>query len=120
MTGALLVATIAMCAVAIVMVGWCVIRDRSPGWYVIGALGLLELVVLVVSVAGLIQVATTDRDIEKATLVVYLLVVLVVVPAGTLWALVEKTRFGTSTIVVACLAVLVMVWRAHQIWTANG
>ena len=120
MTGALLVATIAVTAVAIAMVGWCVLRNRLPGWYVVGALGLLELVLLVVSVSGLVQVATTDRDIEKGTLVVYLLVVLVIVPAGTLWALVEKTRFGTSTIIVACLAVLVMVYRAHELWTANG
>jgi hypothetical protein len=96
-----------------------VLRDRLPGWYLIGTLGLLELGLLAVSVAGLVRVATGDRDVAAGTLVAYLLAVLILVPAATLWAMVERTRFGTAVIIIACLAVPAMTMRAEQIWAAG-
>lgn len=97
----------------------CVIRDRLPGWYVVGALGVLELALLVVCVTGLVQLATTDHQVDGATFAGYLLAMLVLVPAGALWALVERTRFGTAVIILACLSIPVMTMRAQQIWDAT-
>jgi hypothetical protein len=97
-----------------------VIRDRLPGWFLVGTLGVLELSVLVVSAVGLVRVLTTERDVESAMLVGYLIAVLILVPAATLWSLVERSRFGTAIIILACLAVPVMLSRAQQIWDAAG
>jgi hypothetical protein len=96
------------------------IRDQPPGWILVGALAALELVLLVVCVVGLVQVATTDRDIATGTIAAYLLAMLVLAPAATLWSFVERTRFGTAIILIACLAVPAMTARALQLWNAGG
>lgn len=119
MYDALVLATTVIAGIAAAGTAVCVLRDRLPGWYLVGTLALLELGLLAVSVAGLVRLATGDRDIAAGTLVAYLLAVLILVPAATLWAMVERTRFGTAVIIIACLAVPAMTTRAQQIWDAG-
>jgi hypothetical protein len=115
----LILATTVIALVGAAGAALCVVRDRPPGRYLAGTLGLLELGLLAVSVAGLIRLATGDREVAAGTLIAYLLAVLVLVPAATLWALVERTRFGTAVIVIACLAVPAMTARVQQVWDAG-
>lgn len=96
-----------------------VVRDRQPGRLLFGALATLEVALLVVAVVGLVQLATTDRDVDRLPLGAYLVTMLLLVPAATLWARVERTRFGTAIIILACLAVPVMTSRAQEIWAAG-
>lgn len=93
-----------------------IIRDRLPGWWLLGVLGALELALLVQAVVAITQLVTTGRDIEIVTFAGYLLGVLLLVPAGIVWALAERTRSGTAVIIVACLAVLAMLARLNDIW----
>lgn len=98
-----------------------IIRDRLPGWWLMGVLGVLELALLVQAVVATVQLVITDRDVEVVTLIGYLLGVLLLVPAGIVWALAERTRSGTAVIIVACLAVLAMLARLNDIWAGyNG
>ncbi|MEU4395153.1 hypothetical protein [Kribbella sp. NPDC023855] len=96
----------------------CVIRDRLPGWYLIGALAALELALLAACVIGVLQVLRTDLPVERGTVIAYLVAMLILAPASTLWALVEQSRFGTAVIILACLAVPAMAARVQQVWDA--
>lgn len=97
-----------------------VVRNRTPGPYLILAVGLLELVLLVVTVTGIVQLAATDRDVQGPALIGYLLSILIIPPAAVLWSFVERTRFGAAVIVIGCLAVPVMIERVNQIWAAGS
>ena len=119
MYDALSLTTTVIALIAAAGAAGCVLRDRLPGWYLVGLLGLLELGLLAVSVSGLVRLATGGREVGAGTLIAYLLAVLILVPAATLWAMVERTRFGTAVIVIACLAVPAMTMRAQQVWDAG-
>lgn len=97
----------------------CALRDRLPGWTTVGGLIALEVALIAVLVVGLVQLAGTDRDVEAANLVGYLVTIPFLVPVAVGWAIVDRTRYGTAVIVVACLAVAVMLARSRQIWDAG-
>lgn len=97
---------------------WCVWKDRLPGWYVVGALGVLELVLLAVAITGFIQLGLTDRPVSGPTLVGYLVAMLLFAPAATFWCFLEKSRFGTAVISIATVVIPVLLLRSWQVWTA--
>ncbi len=97
-----------------------VIRDRLPGWWLLGVLGVLELALLTQVAVAVAQLVSIERDIEVVTFVGYLVGVLLLVPAGIVWALAERTRSGTAVIIVACLAVLAMLARLNDIWAGSN
>ncbi|MGH3786642.1 MAG: hypothetical protein ACRDRG_08840 [Pseudonocardiaceae bacterium] len=96
-----------------------IVRDRLPGWWLLGVLGVLELALLTQAAVAIAQLVITERDVEVATFVGYLLGVLLLVPAGIVWALAERSRSGTAVIIVACLAVLAMLARLNDIWAGS-
>lgn len=112
-------ATTALAIVVSVAAAVCVIRNRLPGWPTVWGLIALEAALVVVMIAGVVQLALTDREVDSFSLVGYLLTLLILVPAGTMWAFVERTRHGTAVIIIACLAVPVMLTRTQQIWEAG-
>jgi hypothetical protein len=97
-----------------------VVRNRGLDDPLLFALGGLEILLLVQLVAGLIAAASTERDIETATFVGYLVGVVVLPPLAAGWALLERTRWGSAVIVVLGIVVAVMVVRLDQIWTGTG
>ncbi|MEU5693110.1 hypothetical protein [Actinosynnema sp. NPDC020468] len=80
----------------------------------------LEAGLVVQLIAGIVQVASTDRELETATFVGYLIGVVVVLPLGAFWSLAERSRWGAGVLAVACLSVPVMVLRMSQLWTAHA
>jgi len=83
-----------------------------------GALGVLELALLVQLVVGIASLLSTDHAVPAAVFVIYLVGILLVAPLGTVWALAEPSRWGAGSLAIACLIVPVLVLRLQQIWTA--
>jgi uncharacterized membrane protein len=80
------------------------------------ALAALEILLLAQLVAGLVAAASTERDIESATFIGYLIGMAVLPPLAAVWALVERSRWGSAVIAVLGLVIAVMVVRLNQIW----
>jgi hypothetical protein len=96
-----------------------VVRNRGLDDPLLFALGGLEILLLVQLVAGLVAVASTDRDIDGATFIGYLFGIAVLPPLAAVWALVERTRWGSAVIAVLGIVVAVMVVRLDQIWAGS-
>lgn len=112
----LITVSLLLAAVAVLYV----VLDRPTGPVLIGGFGLLEGGLLVQAVLGILELSGTDRDVNGAVLVGYLLGTLLFVPAGVLWALGERSRAGTAALVVVGLVVPVLVLRIGQIWSAGA
>jgi hypothetical protein len=116
MTGPL---AVAIAAGAFALAAWAlvlVIRDARVGGALVIAAGVLEALLLVYLVVGIVQILTSDRDVEKATLVGYLVGLVIIPPLATMWSLEEKSRSAAGVLVVAFLVVPVMLARVGQVW----
>ncbi|KNY07308.1 hypothetical protein [Microbacterium sp. GCS4] len=115
--------TIVQVAVAVAAGLFCVIvglAGRRPSDWSVGALALVELLLVVQVVAAI--VAPFAGNPPTGDLLEYwvYLVSAVLLPIGAvLWALMERSRWSTVILGVAALAVAVMVWRMHVIWTVQ-
>ncbi|PVE79131.1 hypothetical protein [Microbacterium testaceum] len=93
---------------------------RRPGDVTVGALALIELLLIVQIVVAIIAPfagnAPSGSLLEFWT---YLVSAALVPIAGVAWALIERSRWSTVIMGVAALAVAVMVWRMHVIWTVQ-
>ena len=92
-------------------------RDRRMGVDLLVALGVLEVLLLVL--VGLIaaKLASGARPAGGLpTLIGYLIAMPVVPVAAGFWGLLERTRWGPAVIAVAGLVAAVLMVRLHQIW----
>ncbi len=94
---------------------------RKPDDYTLGALLVVELLLLAQLVMALLAPAfgnaPTGNPLEFYT---YLVSAIILVPLAGFWALVERTRWSTVVLGAAALAVAVMVYRMLQIWTVQS
>ena len=98
----------------------CVIlglAGRRPSDYTVGALALLELLlvaqVVIAIVAPFVGNLPTGSVLEFW---VYLVSAALLPPAAVIWALLERSRWSTVIMGIAALSVAVMVWRMQVIW----
>jgi hypothetical protein len=110
---------IAALAVALWALG-LVVLNKTPNTITLGLLALLELALLVQVVLGIVNLATTDRDVSGATFVGYQIGSLLILPVAAFWALAERTRWGTTVLIIGCLVIPVLIARLNQIWNAGG
>ena len=109
--------------VAVVAGLLCVVlglAGRVPNDLVLGALALVELLLIVQVVVAII--APTVGNPPTGSLLefwVYLVSAVLLPPAAALWALLDRGRWATVVCGVAALAVAVMVFRMLQIWTVQ-
>ncbi|MEY4321120.1 MAG: hypothetical protein RLZZ471_1061 [Actinomycetota bacterium] len=90
---------------------------RKPSLVSIGALALVELLLLVQLVVSIVLVAGGARAKTDTVEFFSYLVVALIVPVGAgFWALVERTRWSTMVIGVAGFTVAIMQARMEQIW----
>ena len=93
---------------------------RKPDDYTLGALLVVELLLIAQLVMALLSPAfgnaKTGNPLEFYT---YLVSAIILVPLAGFWALVERTRWSTVVLGAAALAVAVMVYRMLQIWTVQ-
>ena len=90
---------------------------RKPSMVSIGALALVELLLLVQFVLSAVLVAGGARAKTATVEFFSYLVVALIVPIGAgFWALLERTRWSTMVLGVAGFTVAIMLARMEQIW----
>ena len=103
---------------------WCLVMLTLSGpkghKLLLGALGVLELVLLAQAVLGIINVTGPHRHISSVTFVGYLLGSLLILPAAAWWSLAERSRWGVGVLMIACLLLPVLIARMTQIWNGYG
>ncbi|MDE0547184.1 hypothetical protein [Microbacterium sp. C7(2022)] len=113
--------TIVQVVVAVAGGLFCIIAGlagRRPSDFTVGALALLELLLIAqVVIAIIAPLAGNPPTGSLLEYWVYLVSAVLLPPAGVAWALVERSRWSTVIMGVAALAVAVMVWRMQVIWT---
>lgn len=93
---------------------------RLPSDLTIGAVALVEALLLVQAVVAIAAPAFGNEPTGSVLeFVVYLVGALLLPPAAVFWALLERNRWSTVVLGVAALAVAVMVYRMLQIWTVQ-
>ena len=93
------------------------VAKRKPSSLSIGALALVELLLLSQFVLSIVLVAGGARAKTDTVEFFSYLVVALIVPLGAgFWALVERSRWSTMVLGVAGFTVAIMLARMEQIW----
>lgn len=91
---------------------------RRPSDYTVGALALVELLLVVQVIVAIVAPLTGNPPTGDLLEFWVYLVSAALLPIGAvLWALMERSRWSTVILGVAALAIAVMVWRMQVIWT---
>jgi hypothetical protein len=85
----------------------------------LGALGLIEVGLLVQCVVGIVAFATQHRHVSGVTFIGYLVVSLVILPAAVWWSVTDRSRWGVGVLLIGCLVIPVMIVRMNQIWSSG-
>ena len=91
-------------------------RNRRMGVGLLAALGVLEILLLVLVGLIVAKLASGQRPAGLATLIGYLIATPIVPVAAAFWGLLERSRWGAAVVAVAGLVAAVLVVRLHQIW----
>ncbi|MRG61427.1 hypothetical protein GE115_16340 [Agromyces sp. CFH 90414] len=96
------------------------LAGRLPSDLTIGALALVELLLIAQVVTALVAPAVGNEPTGSVLeFWVYLVSAALLPPAAAFWALLERNRWSTVVLGVAALAVAVMLYRMFQIWTVQ-
>jgi hypothetical protein len=109
----IIVAGLALAGYALVMTA----RNRRMGLVLLAALGVLEILLLVLVgmiVARLIGGGRPAGGL--ATLIGYLIAIPFVPLAAGFWGALERSRWGPAVIAAAGLVAAVLIVRLHEIW----
>jgi len=97
------------------------LAGRRPNDLTLGAVVLVELLLLAQLVIALVAPGLGNRPAGSVPLFyVYLISGLLIPPLAVFWALIERTRWSTVVLGVAAFAIAVMVVRMAQIWTQQS
>ncbi len=111
----LLVAVAAVSGVLCVVLG---LAGRRPSDLTVGALALLELLLLTQVVMAIAAPFAGNTPTGSALEFWVYLVSAVLLPiGGTAWALLDRTRWSTVILGVIGLSLAIMLWRMQAIWT---
>lgn len=109
-----------LCLVSAAAGLFCIIAGatgRKPGDVTVGAVALVELLLVVQFVIALVAPALGNQPVGDALeFWMYWVVAIIIPPAAVFWGLVERTKWSTVILGVAALTIGVMVFRMHQIW----
>ncbi|MBB4904364.1 hypothetical protein [Actinophytocola algeriensis] len=109
----------AVWAAVLVVVGKPIQLREWHGLWLYGVVLLLEVGLLVQLVAGIVRLATADRQVDSLAYLGYLITALLIPPLAGFWALAERSRWGPAVMVVGCLTVPVLILRLGQVWDAH-
>jgi hypothetical protein len=94
------------------------IFKRPPSWWSVGAVALVEALLLVQLVVSIVLVVQGKQAVgDTVEFFGYIITALVVPPAAIAWAVIERTRWSTLVLGVSGLTIAVMLVRMWQIWT---
>jgi hypothetical protein len=94
--------------------------NRRMGIGLLAALGVLEILLLVLVAVIVARLAGGGRPAALATLIGYLVAVPLVPLAAAFWGALERSRWGPAVIAVAGLVAAVLMVRLHQVWPVIG
>jgi hypothetical protein len=108
-------------ALAIAAGLFCIILglvNRPPSWWSVGAVALVEGLLLV-QLAATIAVVISGGQAKGDTVEFfgYILTALIIPPAAVGWAIVDRGRWSTVVLGVSALTIAVMLARMWQIWS---
>jgi hypothetical protein len=108
----IIVAGLALAAYALLMTA----LNRRMGIGLLAALGVLEILLLVLVGLIVAKLAGGERPASLATLIGYLIAMPLVPVAAGFWGLLERSRWGSAVVAVAGLIAAVLMVRLHEIW----
>jgi len=113
--------TLVQIAVAAAAGLFCVIMGlmgRRPSDFTVGALALVELLLIVQIVVAIIAPFAGNPSVgDPLEFWVYLVSAALVPIGGVTWALLERSRWSTVILGLLGFAVAIMLWRMEVIWT---
>lgn len=113
-------ALLLLCAAVAALLVVDLVRDRAAQDSHFVALGVLELAAVVQLVAGGVALARTDRDVDGAVFVSYLVTLVLVPVAGAMFSLAERSRVGTTILLLAVATVAGLQLRLWDLWGGAG
>lgn len=91
---------------------------RRPSDYTVGALALVELLLIAqVVIAIIAPFAGNPPTGDLLEYWTYLISALLLPIGGAAWALIDRSRWSTVILGVVALSVAIMLWRMQTIWT---
>jgi len=90
------------------------------GLVLLAALGVLEILLLVLVGMVVAKLAGGERPASVATLIGYLIAMPFVPLVAGFWGAMERSRWGPAVIAVAGLVAAVLMVRLHEIWPVIG
>ena len=112
----IIVAGLALAGYALLMTA----LNRRMGAGLLAALGVLEILLLVLVGIIVARLAEGPRPAGLATLIGYLIAMPLVPVIAGFWGALERSRGGPAVIAVAGLVAAVLMIRLHEIWPAIG
>lgn len=113
--------TIVLIALAVIAGLVCIIlgfAGRVPSDVSVGALALVEILLLAQIVIAIVQPFTGNPPAGSALeFWTYLISAFLLPLGGVVWAFADRTKWSTVIMGVLALAVAIMVWRMQVIWT---
>jgi hypothetical protein len=110
----IIVAGLALAGYALLMTA----LNRRMGLGLLVALGVLEILLLVLVGMVVARLAGGGHPAGMATLIGYLIAIPLIPLAAGFWGAMERSRWGPAVIAVAGLVAAVLMVRLHQIWPA--
>ncbi|MFW6869854.1 hypothetical protein ACOACQ_20895 [Nocardioides sp. CPCC 206347] len=107
---------LALAGAAAVLLVVDLVRDRAAQDSHYIALAVLEVALLAQLVGGAVALARTERDVEGAVFVSYLVTVFLVPVVGALFSLAERSRVGTTILLLAVATVAGLELRLWDVW----
>jgi hypothetical protein len=108
----IIVAGLALAAYALLMTA----LNRRMGIGLLAALGVLEILLLVLVGLIVAKLAGGGRPASLPTLIGYLIAMPLVPVAAGFWGLLERSRWGSAVVAVGGLVAAVLMVRLHEIW----
>jgi hypothetical protein len=90
--------------------------NRRMGIVLLAALGVLEVLLLVLVGMVVAKLAGGEHPSSTPTLIGYLIAMPFIPLAAGFWGLLERSRWGPAVIAVAGLVAAVLMVRLHEIW----
>jgi hypothetical protein len=110
----IIVAGLALAGYALLMTA----LNRRMGAGLLAALGVLEILLLVLVGIIVARLAGGARPAALATLIGYVIAMPLVPVIAGFWGALERSRWGPAVIAVAGLVAAVLMVRLHEIWPA--
>jgi len=112
----IIVAGLALAACALLMTAF----NRRMGGGLLAALGVLEILLLVMVGIVVAKLIGGGRPASVPTLVGYLIAMPLVPLLAGFWGAMERSRWGPAVVAVAGMVAAVLMVRLHQIWPVIG